>query len=41
MPAQATPTQLQAPTSRLSVESVAMVAPGDQRLIVQDVNFAL
>ncbi|MGY3236314.1 MULTISPECIES: type I secretion system permease/ATPase [unclassified Bradyrhizobium] len=41
MPAQAMPTQLQAPTSRLSVEGVAMVAPGDQRLIVQDINFAL
>lgn len=41
MPAQAAPTQLQAPTSRLSVEGVAMVAPGDQRLIVQDVNFVL
>src|SRR5436309_210174 len=41
MPAQTAPTQLQAPTSRLSVEGVAMVAPGDQRLIVQDVNFVL
>ena len=41
MPAQAMPTQLQAPTSRLSVEGVAMVAPGDQRLIVQDITFAL
>src|SRR5438445_1036556 len=39
--AQAMPTQLQAPTSRLAVEGVAMVAPGDQRLIVQDVSFAL
>jgi ATP-binding cassette subfamily C protein len=41
MPAQATPTQLQPPTSRLSVEGVAMVPPGDQRLIVQDINFTL
>src|SRR6187549_3419451 len=41
MPAQTMPTQLQAPTSRLSVEGVAMVPPGDQRLIVQDVTFAL
>src|SRR5439155_21165808 len=41
IPAQAMPTQLQAPTSRLAVEGVAMVAPGDQRLIVQDVSFAL
>src|SRR3954449_13304244 len=41
MPAQTMPTQLQAPTSRLSVEGIAMVPPGDQRLIVQDVTFAL
>src|ERR1700754_3780614 len=41
MPAQAMPTQLQAPVSRLSVEGVAMVPPGDQRVIVQDVTFAL
>src|SRR5689334_18863290 len=41
MPAQTRPTQLQPPTSSLAVEGVAMVAPGDQRLIVQDVNFAL
>src|SRR5207302_5716620 len=41
MPAQTMPTQLQAPTSRLSVEAVAMVPPGDQRLIVQDLTFAL
>src|SRR3954454_14905 len=41
MPAQTMPTQLQAPTSRLSVEGIAMVPPGDQRLIVQDITFAL
>ena len=41
MPPQTMPTQLQAPTSRLSVEGIAMVPPGDQRLIVQDVSFAL
>src|SRR5204862_1982446 len=41
MPAQTMPTQLQAPTSRLSVEGIAMVPPGAQRLIVQDVTFAL
>lgn len=41
MPAQAMPTQLQPPTSRLAVEGLAMVAPGDQRIIVQDVTFAL
>ena len=41
MPPQTMPTQLQAPTSRLSVEGISMVPPGDQRLIVQDVSFAL
>jgi PrtD family type I secretion system ABC transporter len=41
MPARATPTQLQNPSSRLSVEAVSIVPPGDQRLIVQDVTFAL
>jgi ATP-binding cassette subfamily C protein len=32
---------LQDPTSRLSVEGVGIAAPGDQRVIVQDVTFAL
>ncbi len=41
MPARATPTLLQNPSSRLSVDAVSMVAPGDQRFIVQDVTFAL
>ena len=41
MPVRGSPTQLQTPTSRLSVEGVAIVAPGDQRPIVQDVTFAL
>jgi PrtD family type I secretion system ABC transporter len=41
MPARATPTLLQAPSSRLSIEGVGIVPPGDQRLIVQDVTFAL
>ena len=41
MPVRGSPTQLQTPTSRLSVEGVALVAPGDQRPIVQDVTFAL
>src|SRR6478672_8948669 len=41
LPPRALQTQLQAPTSRLSVEGIAMVPPGDQRLIVQDVSFAL
>jgi PrtD family type I secretion system ABC transporter len=41
MPARVTPTLLQTPSSRLSVEGVGIVPPGDQRLIVQDVTFAL
>jgi PrtD family type I secretion system ABC transporter len=41
MPARATQTILQNPTSRLSVEGVSIVPPGDQRIIVQDVTFAL
>src|SRR3954452_20784234 len=41
LPAQAAPTLLQSPSSRLSVEAVSIVPPGDQRGIVQDVTFAL
>src|SRR4029079_3422749 len=41
MPAQTMPTQSHATTIQLSVEGVAMVPPGDQRLIVQDITFAL
>src|SRR5579864_645677 len=41
MPAQATQTLLQNPSSRLAVEGISIVPPGDQRLIVQDVSFAL
>jgi ATP-binding cassette, subfamily C, bacterial PrsD len=41
MPARAKPTLLQTPSSRLSVEGVSIVPPGDQRVIVQDVTFAL
>src|SRR6202047_1585754 len=41
IPAQTTQTLLQSPSSRLSVEAVSLVPPGDQRLIVQDVTFAL
>ncbi len=41
VPARATPTLLQNPSSRLSVEAVAIVPPGDQKMIVQDVTFAL
>src|SRR6202035_4858474 len=35
------PTLLQSPASRLSVEGVSIAPPGDQRVIVQDITFAL
>src|SRR3989337_1049882 len=41
LPAQSTPTLLQNPSKRMSVEGVSIVPPGDQKLIVQDVTFAL
>ena len=41
LPAQSTPTQLQDPSTRLSVEGVSIVPPGDQKVIVQEVTFAL
>jgi ATP-binding cassette subfamily C protein len=41
MPEKPAPTLLQDPSSRLAVEGVAVVAPGDQRLIISDVTFAL
>ena len=41
MPARPVPTQLQNPTSSLSVEGLGIAAPGDQKVIVQDVTFAL
>ena len=41
MPVQAAQTLLQNPSSRLAVEGVSIVAPGDQKPIVQDINFAL
>ena len=41
MPQAGTQTLLQAPTRRLSVEAVTLAAPGDQRVIVADVTFAL
>jgi PrtD family type I secretion system ABC transporter len=34
-------TLLQSPSKRLSVEAVSVVPPGEQRVIVQDVNFVL
>src|ERR1700724_585797 len=41
LPAQPAQTLLQNPSSRLSVEAVTIVPPGDQKIIVQDVTFAL
>jgi PrtD family type I secretion system ABC transporter len=41
LPAQTAPTLLQSPSSRLSIEGVSIVPPGDQKIIVQDVTFAL
>src|SRR5215218_3313142 len=41
MPAPLAQTLLQNPSSRLSVEGVSIVPPGDQKVIVQDVTFAL
>lgn len=41
LPAQNTPTLLQDPSQRLSVESVSIVPPGDQKVVVQEVTFAL
>ncbi|HEY4746760.1 MAG TPA: type I secretion system permease/ATPase, partial [Steroidobacteraceae bacterium] len=41
LPAQGAPTRLQAPSRRLSVEAISIVPPGDQKVIVQDVSFAL
>ena len=41
MPVRPTPTLLQNPMSRLSVEGVAIAPPGDQKVIVQEVTFAL
>jgi PrtD family type I secretion system ABC transporter len=41
MPAEAQPMALPAPTSLLSVDAASGTAPGEQRLIVQDVTFTL
>jgi PrtD family type I secretion system ABC transporter len=41
IPVQTAQTLLQNPSSRLSVEGVSIVPPGDQKIIVQDVTFAL
>jgi PrtD family type I secretion system ABC transporter len=41
LPAQGTPTLLQDPSNRLSVENLTLAPPGDQKIIVQDVTFAV
>jgi PrtD family type I secretion system ABC transporter len=41
LPARSAQMQLQSPSSRLSVENLSIVPPGDQKVIVQDVTFAL
>src|SRR3954466_2364314 len=41
VPAAPPQTLLQIPSSRLSVEGISIVAPGEQKIIVQDVTFAL
>jgi PrtD family type I secretion system ABC transporter len=41
IPERSQQTLLQGPQKRLSIEAVSIVPPGDQRVIVQDVNFVL
>src|SRR6185312_5825288 len=41
MPVKPAPTLLQSPTAQLSVEGISIAAPGDQKVIVSDVSFAL
>ena len=41
MPVRPPQTLLQTPSSQLSVEGVSIAAPGDQKVIVQDVSFTL
>jgi ATP-binding cassette subfamily C protein len=41
MPVRPVPTLLQTPSSQLAVEGISIVAPGDQKVIVQDVSFVL
>jgi len=41
LPPRREPTQLQPPTRRLLVENVSIVPPGEQKLVVHDVTFAL
>ena len=41
LPVRSAQTLLQDPSSRLSVETISIVPPGDQKVIVQEVSFAL
>jgi PrtD family type I secretion system ABC transporter len=41
MPVRPVPTLLQTPSSQLAVEGISIAAPGDQKVIVQDVSFVL
>ena len=41
MPVKPAPTLLQSPTARLSVEGISIAAPGDQKVIVNEVTFVL
>src|SRR3954471_11580662 len=41
LPAQATPTLLQDPSQRLLAENLTIVPPGDQKVVVHDLTFAL
>lgn len=41
LPPDRAPMQLQAPTQKLSVENVSVVPPGEQKVVVSDVTFAL
>jgi ATP-binding cassette subfamily C protein len=41
LPEQAAPTLLEAPTSRLAVETLTISPPGEQRVVAQDVTFAI
>jgi ATP-binding cassette subfamily C protein len=41
LPPQTVPTPLPAPTARFQVENVVVVPPGEQKIVVRDVSFAL
>lgn len=41
LPKQTTPTLLEAPSKKLSIEALTVNPPGEQKIVVQDVSFAL